>query len=66
MLIGIVTDWDPTAWVGSIESDSQKYIVKRQNMRRGTALKVGDAVQFLPVNLFEGPTAQNVHVISPK
>jgi hypothetical protein len=63
---GIVTQWSRTEYVGKIESDELSYIVKRQNMRRGTVLKVGDAVRFIPVNLFEGPTAQNVTVISSK
>jgi hypothetical protein len=63
---GVVTKWDASAWIGTIESDGKSYIVKRQNMNRGTALKVGDAVRFIPVNLLEGPTAQNVTVISSK
>jgi hypothetical protein len=61
---GLVTEWNASAWIGSIESDGKSYIVKRQNMKRGTLLKVGDTVRFIPVNLLEGPTAQNVTVIS--
>jgi hypothetical protein len=63
---GVVKAWNKIKYVGTIESDAKSYIVKRQNMKRGTALKVGDAVRFIPVNLFEGPTAQNVTVISSK
>jgi hypothetical protein len=63
---GVITAWDASAWIGKIKSDGHSYIVKRQNMRRGTVLKVGDAVRFTPVNLFEGRTAQNVTVISSK
>jgi hypothetical protein len=63
---GIVTHWDASAWLGTIESGGKPYIVKRQNMKRGSILKVGEAVRFIPVNLFEGPTAQNVIVISSK
>jgi len=64
--IGIVTQWSQTEYVGTIESDELSYIVKKQNMRRGTVLKVGDAVRFIPVNLFEGRTAQNVQPITQK
>ena len=63
---GVVNTWNKIKYVGTIESNELSYIVKRQNMKRGTALKVGDAVRFIPVNLFEGPTAQNVTVISLK
>jgi hypothetical protein len=63
---GLVTKWDASTWTGTIESDGKSYIVKRQNMKRGTVLKVGDAVRFIPVNLFEGPTAQNVQPITQK
>jgi len=65
-MVGVVQKWNPTDWIGSIESDGMTYIVKRQNMKKGTVLKIGDAVRFIPVNLFEGPTAQNVTVISSK
>jgi hypothetical protein len=63
---GVVKTWNKITFVGTIESDGLSFIVKRQNMRRGTILKVGDAVRFIPVNLFEGRTAQNVTVISSK
>jgi hypothetical protein len=63
---GVVKEWNSLECVGTIESDGKSYIVKRQNMKRGTLLKVGDAVRFIPVNLFEGPTAQNVTVGSSK
>jgi len=42
---GVVTKWNPIDWVGLIESDGKSYIVKRQNMKRGTALKVGGAAR---------------------
>jgi cold shock CspA family protein len=63
---GVVKEWNPIDCFGTIESDGKSYIVKRQNIKRGTLLKVGDAVRFIPVNLLEGPTAQNVTVISSK
>jgi hypothetical protein len=63
---GAVKTWDQTEYVGAIWAHGKSYIVKRQNMKRGSVLKVGDAVQFVPVNLFEGPTSQNVTVISSK
>ena len=67
---GVVKTWNITEYVGTIEAEGKSYIVKRQNMKRGTILKVGDSVRFIPVNLFEGPTAQNVTVVlqsnSPK
>jgi hypothetical protein len=61
---GVVKKWNSIDYVGSIESDGTSYIVKRQNMKRGTILKVGDAVRFISVNLLDGPTAQNVTVMS--
>jgi len=63
---GVVKAWNPIDWLGTIESDGKSYIIKRQNMKRGTVIKVGDSVRFIPVNLFEGPTAQNVTVTSSK
>jgi hypothetical protein len=67
---GVVKTWNPVDCVGTIESDGKSYIVKRQNMKKGTTIKLGYAVRFIPVNLFEGPTAQNVTVVlqsnSPK
>ena len=63
---GVVTKWDASTWIGRIESDGKSYVVKRQNMKRGTILKVGDAVRFIPINLLDGPTAQNVTVIFSK
>lgn len=57
---GVVTEWDASAWVGTIESDGKSYIVRRDSFRRGTKLAKGMAVSFTFSNLYAGPTAQNV------
>jgi cold shock CspA family protein len=62
-LTGIVKAWDAKAWLGTIESGGKSYIVRRHNFKRGTVLAEGQTVTFIPVNLLEGPTAQNVKVL---
>jgi cold shock CspA family protein len=63
---GVVTKWNPIDWVGSIESDGQFYIVRRDSFRRGTKLAEGTAVSFTFSNLYAGPTAHNVQPITQK
>ena len=63
---GIVTHWDASAWLGTIESDGKSYIVRRDSFRRGTKLTEGMAVSFTFSNLSAGPTALNVTDISSK
>ena len=64
---GIVTHWDASAWLGTIESDGKSsYIVRRDSFRRGTKLAKGMAVSFTFSNLYAGPTAHNVQPITQK
>jgi hypothetical protein len=57
---GVVKEWNAVDWVGSIESDGNSYIVRRDSFRRGTKLAECMAVSFTFSNLYAGPTAQNV------
>jgi cold shock CspA family protein len=63
---GVVKEWNPVDWVGTIESDEKSYIVRRDSFRRGTKLAKGMAVSFTFSNLYAGPTAHNVQPITQK
>jgi hypothetical protein len=63
-MTGIVKTYDPQQFTGTIESDAGRlFLLKRNSMRRGTILKVGDAVLFEDMYLSDGPTAQQVRAV---
>jgi cold shock CspA family protein len=59
-MTGIVKTYDPKEFIGTIESNGMRFLVKRNSMRRGTQLREGLPVSFVSVNLSDGANAQQI------